>query len=125
MIQKYFEEIEKTISYFQKDISNYSISKKIYNEKQGFIKGSIVFVNNYKLDFVEVKDVNKSNKNKYSYHFMDKNDKLIFRYDNAFHHKEIETFPHHKHLSNKIVGSSEPLLFDVLLEVEEIIMKRG
>jgi hypothetical protein len=125
MIHKYFEEIEKTILYFQKDISYYSVNKKVYSEKQGFIKGTIVFHNQYKLDFIEVKDINTNFKDKYSYHFMDENNILFFRYDNANHHKEITTYPHHKHLSTKIIESSEPTLFDVLIEIKEIMVKKG
>jgi hypothetical protein len=38
------------------------------------------------------------------------------RYDNAKHHPEIKTFPHHKHISGKIEDSKEPELIDVLSE---------
>jgi len=33
----------------------------------------------------------------YSYHWQNKDGKLRIRWDNAPHHKEIKTFPHHKH----------------------------
>jgi hypothetical protein len=38
---------------------------------------------------------------KYSYTLL-RNDKVILRYDNAPHHKHIETSPHHKHECNEI-----------------------
>ena len=118
MIDSYFAEIETTILFFHQIIKSYSIEKKIINENQGFIQGSILFNNNCKLNFIEVKDIDIENKDKYSYHFMDKNDNLIFRYDNAKHHPEINTFPHHKHLKDKIIESTEPELFDILVEIE-------
>jgi len=40
---------------------------------------------------------------KYSYHYQDGNGKVIFRYDMAPHHIEIETFPHHKHINSEKV----------------------
>ena len=48
---------------------------------------------------------------------------MIFRYDNVPHHKEIKTFPHHKHLQDKVVESQEINLYDILLEIREIIQK--
>jgi hypothetical protein len=54
---------------------------------------------------------------------MDKSQKMIFRYDNAKHHPEIETFPHHKHTSDKIENGKEPELIDVLSEIQEKIKK--
>jgi len=118
MIDSYFIKIETTILYFHHIIKSYSIENKIINESQGVIQGNILFNNNYKLNFIEVKDIEIENKDKYSYHFMNENENLIFRYDNARHHPEINTFPHHKHLKNKIVESIELELFDILIEVE-------
>jgi len=54
------------------------------------------------MDFLEVVDTNKQNKEKYAYHYMDKDNSMIFRYDNAKHHPEIKTFPNHKHIQSKI-----------------------
>lgn len=118
MIAKYFLQIEKLIQEFV-DIDSYSISKKIYNYKQGFISGSISFKNGHKLDFVEVKNCNLQAKLKYRYQYMDKNSQLIFRYDNAPHHKHIKTFPHHKHIAEKVEACNEATLADVLLEIAQ------
>lgn len=124
MIEKHFEEIENTISYFEK-IRSYTITKKIYNDKQGFISGKIIFENESQLQFVEVKNVEFEEKIKYRFHYMDKEKKIIFRYDNAEHHKNIKTFPHHKHLENSVIESIELNLFDVLLEIEEMIRSKN
>lgn len=123
MIEKYFEEIEQAIPYFR-NIRTYSLIKKIYNDKQGFISGTIVFKDDTTLEFTEVKDIDIKPKIKYRYHYMDAKHELIFRYDNAKHHKEIMTYPHHKHLKDKVLESSEINLFDVLLEIEQIIRKK-
>ena len=55
---------------------------------------------------------------KYSYHWQEKDGKLITRWDNAPHQK-IKTFPHHKHLSDgTVVESYEITLEKVLKSIE-------
>lgn len=53
---------------------------------------------------------------------MDKNGKIIFRYDNAPHHN-ISTFPHHKHLPGEIEKSKEKGFIEVLKEIEALALK--
>jgi len=53
---------------------------------------------------------------------MDAGGTFIFRYDNVPHHSEIDIFPHHKHLQEKIVGSSHVDLKQVVEEVIENIV---
>jgi hypothetical protein len=50
---------------------------------------------------------------------MDEHQVMIFRYENAPHHAEITTFPHHKHEVDGIKASLEPKLDDVLLEIAQ------
>ncbi len=53
----------------------------------------------------------------YSFHWQTEQGSLIARWDNAPHHKDITTFPHHKHLSsgeaveNKSISLQEVLEF--------------
>ena len=52
---------------------------------------------------------------------MDARGKIIFRYDNAPHHPELSSFPHHKHTYNgRVIPVEEPTLTDVL---EEILLR--
>jgi hypothetical protein len=119
MIEAYFAEIEIILQDFP-NIRTYTLKKKVYNAKQGYIGGSITFESGCRLDFIEVKDVEVPGKVKYRYHYMDKNQAMIFRYDNAPHHKHIPTFPHHKHNLNEVGESPEPTLYDILLEIVQI-----
>lgn len=50
----------------------------------------------------------------YSYHYQGANKRLIFRYDNAEHHPELENFPHHKHIGDKVFSAEEVSLNEVL-----------
>ncbi|MCK4662425.1 MAG: hypothetical protein KAT68_06150 [Bacteroidales bacterium] len=56
---------------------------------------------------------------------MNKDKNLIFRYDNAPHHPEIATFPHHKHIientQKTIIESKETNLSKVLEEIQKIL----
>lgn len=118
MIETYFYQIEKILNEFP-SVRFYTLKKKIYNINQGFLNGSIVFHNGYILDFAEVKDAESSAKIKYRYQYMNERHEVIFRYDNAPHHRRLKTFPHHKHLSENVEESEEPVLFDVLLEIAQ------
>lgn len=52
----------------------------------------------------------------YRYHFQDKQNKLVFRYDNTPHFPGLENFPHHKHLPDKISGTEENSILKVIEE---------
>lgn len=59
---------------------------------------------------------------KYRFNFSNGKGSMIFRYDNAAHHKEIYTFPHHKHTPTEIKPSKEIVLAEVLSEIEMMIL---
>ena len=40
----------------------------------------------------------------YRYHWQASAGNVILRYDNAPHHPELETFPHHKHLGSRLLA---------------------
>ena len=124
MIDDYFLEFNKIVSHL--DIITYqSITKKKIDDYSGVISGKI-YIDNYCLNLLEVIFLfnnPKKQKKKYSYHFMDENNTLVFRYDNAYHHKEIKTFPHHKHLPDRVIDSNEPDIRSVLKEVRDFLNK--
>jgi hypothetical protein len=122
LVEEYFREIEGSIadcpyvakSYIEKDKRSFHV---------GIIEGRIEFTDGsllHFLEFVSVKD--EVNKYKYSYHFQAKNHQLIFRYDVAPHHKDIKSFPHHKHLgSGEVIAAAAPNLKEVLQEIETVL----
>jgi hypothetical protein len=61
----------------------------------------------------------------YSYSYL-RNDQLIFRYDNAPHHPEIATHPHHKHIGPKdrLAPADQPNLSQVFSEIEAMLGQR-
>ncbi len=119
MIENYFSRLENLLLQFP-NIQSHTIKKRIYNIRQGYIQGSIIFENGYRLDFVKVKQTDRHSKIKYRYQYMNSGNQLIFRYDNAPHHSDLSTFPHHKHVGEEAIKSNEPSLEDVLLEIAHL-----
>ena len=79
-----------------------------------YFKCVVILKDNSKLyinEFISLTEIN------YSYHWQDKNDKMMYRWDNAPHHKNIITFPHHVHIKNQILPYSYS-------RFEEILKKR-
>lgn len=121
---QYFARIEEMLAEFP-DIRHYELQKKVYNTKQGYISDRVVFEDSTRLDFVEVKDTDIVHKLKYRYHYMDTTQEIIFRYDNAPHHPEVSSFPHHKHTNDDVYECDEPSLDGVLLEIAALRRDRA
>ena len=52
----------------------------------------------------------------YRYHFQDAKNHMVFRYDNTPHFPELETSPHHKHLSETVESAEQPSILEVIEE---------
>jgi hypothetical protein len=94
LIDEYFQRIEAGIS-----SSPHVTESRILKDKRslhiGVIEGEIKFLNDsvlHFMEFVTLKD--EPGIYKYTYHYQNQHGNLIFRYDMAPHHKEIESFPH-------------------------------
>lgn len=118
MIKKYFREIQNLLDSRSHIIEDQVVNTKTYADDKGSITGEVSFIDESTLDFLEVVDTNKTYKDKYKYHYMDKDKQLVFRYDNAPHFKALKTFPHHKHTKNEVIESNEPNLEGILNEIE-------
>lgn len=80
-----------------------------------FRNGILVF-----LEVVRISEHNEPIKKKYKYHFRKHDDSIVFRYDNMPHHPHLSSFPHHKHIKNKIIESQEPELILIIKEIKDI-----
>lgn len=61
----------------------------------------------------------------YSFHWQDANDKLLIRWDNTPHHKGISTYPHHKHIGDRLEESRELQVEEVLNFIQAYISGKG
>ncbi|MFH0775900.1 MAG: DUF6516 family protein [bacterium] len=121
-IKNYFRKVEDLINSC-KAVQSAVITFDERSRYIGFIKGAIYFIDGSVLHLREFADVReKIEVYKYSYHYQ-KEDKLIFRYDNAKDSsaRQLSTFPEHKHIGNEVTASKEPELSQILDEITEWI----
>jgi len=43
---------------------------------------------------------------------------MVFRYDNTPHFPELDTYPHHKHLSDGVIPLDQPSIVEVIEEAK-------
>ena len=55
----------------------------------------------------------------YRYHCQDVHNHVIFRYDSTPHFPSLPNFPHHKHLSDDVIGYEKPDIEQVVREAME------
>ena len=95
------------------------------SNQRGSIRGRLRFYDNSLLDFGEVLVIRNRQivKLRYAYHYQNADGEMIFRYDNAPHHLEISTHPHHKHAGPTIQSTQLPDLSEALREIEQLIFE--
>ena len=106
----------------------FQVFTNIQSENRGdaalYVKGEMIFVNGSELHFKEYFiTIPVLKRLAYSYHYQDKDKKLIFRYDNADHYTEIETCPHHKHVGNTVLPSKYKEIKEVIREIIGVFTK--
>ena len=57
----------------------------------------------------------------YKFHYQATDGTLIFRYDNAPHHRDLSTFPAQKHTKDGVIEANPPDFTDVLREIEDLL----
>ena len=117
-ITDYFRQIDQVIL----DCPTIISKELLFDQRTkciGFVKDTLSFRDGSELHFKEFIDTEaRITKYKYGYHYQ-KDDRLIFRYDNHPHAARKDTPSHHKHISDQdnVVSASIPYLEDVLKEV--------
>ncbi|MCX7668012.1 MAG: DUF6516 family protein [Atribacterota bacterium] len=100
-------------------------SHEIQDFKQGrnfyYIKLKVMLVDGSEL---YVREYVSENEYVYSYHWQWKSGELRIRWDNAPYHRDVRTFPHHKHTPG-LVESEEITLEDVLQVIERELQIEG
>jgi len=115
LIFGYFREVELRLKNTE-IIADKSIDLREFSSTEGMLRGRLLFLDGSMLEFMEY--LQEENRLKYRFHLMDKEGNMVFRYDNAPHHKDVSTFPHHKHLSDNVAESDDKGIMDVLDEIE-------
>lgn len=108
-------------SKYQNIITLIKITDEEHYENIYKIKGRLILIDNSFLDFREVYNNNKLIA--YSYYWISQIKNTLIGWDNAPHHKEINTYPHHKHIKGNILESKQHNMDDVLKYIESNIYK--
>jgi hypothetical protein len=124
-IDDYFASVERSLS------QNPQISKVeepvtilTSDDYNGLIRCRIYFWDDSYLDIYEVvsTELGYPVRISYAYTYL-RDDQRIFRYDNAPHHPEIATHPHHKHIgpSDRLAPADQPSLSQLFAEIEGLL----
>jgi hypothetical protein len=121
-VSQYFEIIEKAIEHSPAEASEIEIERR--DATRGTIEGVVYFADGSRLEFTErvVIENRRPVKKEYRYQFVSRG-VAVFRYDNAPHHRNVMTFPHHKHAGAKILPANEPDFRRVLDEAVALLNK--
>ncbi|MFH0924237.1 MAG: DUF6516 family protein [bacterium] len=123
-ITDYFKQIEKILS----ECPAIIMQEVTYDQRTsylGFIKGILTFIDFSQLHFKEFIDTSNPSfiRYKYGYHYQRDQD-MIFRYDNYIHPGKPDLPIHHKHLfssSDFIAVPNLPTLDSILKEIISIL----
>ncbi|MGF1516765.1 MAG: toxin TumE [Nodosilinea sp.] len=55
----------------------------------------------------------------YRYHCQDGQNRLLFRYDSTPHFPGLPSFPHHKHLPDRVIACDQPSIGQIIQEAIE------
>jgi hypothetical protein len=120
VIQAYFNQIKVIVDQYAvtRFVLDANVSFETRPGEQGYLTGSMTFMDGSVLYFREFLDAVKETVDKlmYTYHYQDASNQLIFRYDNARHRPPLRSLEH-KHIPSQIMETSAPTLDDVLAEI--------
>ena len=110
--------MENILSEYRDIIIHYLIDENVDEPERKVFRCRIWFQNETRMitKDIEMFLSGHAHKRKYSYQWLDEDNQLIIRWDNAHHHPNLENFPFHKHIgeTGQIVPSAEATLKDVL-----------
>lgn len=117
MIKDYFEFIKK-VATNNSSVKKVRLIREFIGVQKGFIRFVIELRDDSELHIFEYVD-SSAHRINYSYHWQDKEKRLITRWDNAPHHPEIGTFPHHVHEGAEVKPSEESTFVEILKQITE------
>jgi len=119
-LPEYLAEIQKVVERYTTApyVRSTSLTLEPRPGNQAYVTGSVIFKDESVLYFREyvVGESDAIQKVMYSYHYQQKDDALILRYDNA-RHRQFEEGGEHKHIADEVVMAKSPSLSEVLLEI--------
>lgn len=121
----YFDQIDQLLeAYSDVYVENYNAT--ILSSERANLKLRLRFYFQYLLSISEALVVvdDQITAIDYRYHFQDGQNNLIFRYDNTPHFPNLSSFPHHKHLVDRVIACGQPniamVIQDAIAFLEEV-----
>lgn len=114
-LRDYYLKIESLLKEFSL-ITHFSIEFEEVTAYIGYLKGKLEFINGSTLYFFEFVEIQNDTPvlAKYKYQWQSFEGELLKRWDNAPHHKELDTFPDHVHDPNGVYSSPAMNLESIL-----------
>lgn len=122
MIDEYFATVERRLRAFPLAVAVEMRSERVDLDR-GFFKARMTCTDGSELHLFEyvVVDEGEPGRQSYRYHHQRSDGALIKRWDDAPHHPEVPTFPHHLHEGGTVRPTEPPDLETVLVEVATTI----
>ena len=119
ILSQYFGDIEDSIRRLERaNVERYE--EEVLTTSRANLRIRVRFLSGHLLEVNEaiVIEADQIKHLGYRYHFQDQQNNLIFRYDNTPHFPDLKSFPHHKHVKNKVEELDEPLILYVIKEAK-------
>lgn len=100
-------------------VSNYEVLTFRTWTGGGYLKMTLQLVDGSTLHAREYVDESERH---YSFHWQDEKSQVLVRWDNAPHHPDLPSFPHHRHEGAKVTESKPATLADVLETLETMLL---
>lgn len=125
--------MRKFVEQFENTVNSNPVVLSSHIEKQFgpdgttlYLRGALRFIDSSVLEIAlfTSEALNGIDIDKYRFQYMSADGQMIFRYDNAPHHPETTSFPHHKHIPDKVMPSSMPTIKNLPNEISTIILRK-
>ncbi len=116
--KEYYRQIARLVSETPA-IADSEITFREIDENECYIKAILRFGSGYSLhvaEYVTLQDETIA-RVKYRYELLDTSQHHVWRWDNAPHHREVETFPFHQHDTQDRVTSSRAVSFSQVIAI--------
>jgi hypothetical protein len=125
LMRKFVEQFEKTVNASPIVLSSHIEKQFGPDGTTLYLRAGLRFIDSSVLEIAlfTSETPHGINIDKYRFHYMSAAGHMIFRYDNAPHHPETDSFPHHKHIPDKVMPSSVPTIRNLLNEISTIILQ--
>ncbi|KPV63633.1 MAG: hypothetical protein AOA66_0765 [Candidatus Bathyarchaeota archaeon BA2] len=126
-IDEYFKKIQEIIAN-SRIVASTKIEYTKVLEHEGYMQGTLTLIDGSELRILEYTSISRGKPTVLRYRFQWQTaEELIARWNNAPHHPEVESFPHHKHVKgeDKPKPSRVTSLISVLKEIEAEILSKG